>query len=138
MNYPLLISFHSMAPSAALEKTVREKAAKLGVFCKRITSCRVTIQGPHHHRHKGNAIPVRIELTVPGHAIVINRPLKRFSTAISGEHGREAGRPAENHRLTRYETHEDVYATIRDAFDAAVRRMQHYIGRRHAMTRSPH
>lgn len=51
MAYPLQITFRNMAPSAAIEASIREKAAKLEVFYERIMSCRVIVEAPHRHHH---------------------------------------------------------------------------------------
>jgi ribosomal subunit interface protein len=103
MQIPLQISFRNMDASEAVEADVREKAARLSQFYERITSCRVVIDAPHHHHHKGNLYDVRIDLTVPGEEIVVQR---------SGP---------EN------QAHEDVYVAVRDAFNAATRRLQDHV-----------
>ena len=60
----------------------------------------VVVEAPHRHSHKGKMYHVRIDLSLPGREIVV---------------GRE---PEQNH------AHEDVYVAIRDAFNAAVRRLE--------------
>ena len=75
MKIPLKITFRNMEPSKAIEDNIREKAAKLDSFYDRIMSCRVTVEAPHRHHHKGKAYQVRIDLTVPGDELVIDRPL---------------------------------------------------------------
>ena len=100
METPLRISFRNMDPSEAVEANVREKAAKLERFFDRITSCRVVVEAPHRHRHKGKLYNVRIDLAVPGKALVVTH---------SGP---------KNH------AHEDVYVAIRDAFGAAARQLE--------------
>ena len=102
MQIPLQMSFRNMEPSAAIETDVREKAAKLEKFFDRITSCRVMIEAPHRHHHKGKLYQVRIDITVPGQEIVVSH---------EGPH---------NH------AHEDVYVAIRDAFNAAGRQLEDY------------
>ena len=81
MKIPLQITFRDMAPSAAIESNVREKAAKLDELYADIMSCRVIIEAPHHHHHKGKAYSVRIDLTVPGAELVINRAPNRLAAA---------------------------------------------------------
>ena len=102
MQIPLQITFHGMAHSDAIEQRVRDKAAKLERFHSRITSCRVVVEVPHRHHHKGKLFSVRIDLTVPGGELVVNRDSDS------------------NH------AHEDVYVAIRDAFDAATRQLEDY------------
>ena len=102
MQQPLQINFRDIPQSDAVEARVREKAGKLDKFYDQIMTCRVMVEAPHSHHHKGNLYHIRIDLTVPKGEIVINRD------------------PKEQH------AHEDVYVAIRDAFDAARRRLQDY------------
>lgn len=91
-----------MPPSEALENHIREKAEKLDLFHDNLTSCRVIVEAPHRHHRKGKLYHVRIDITVPGGELVINRePSKRAA-------------------------HKDVYVAIRDAFGAARRKLQDY------------
>ena len=66
MQIPLQISFHGMEPSPAIEARIREKAAKLERFHDRIVGCKVVIEAPHRHHHKGKLYNVRIDISVPG------------------------------------------------------------------------
>jgi ribosomal subunit interface protein len=100
MQIPLQISFRNMDPSPAVEARIRERAAKLERFHGRITGCTVVVEAPHRHHHKGKLYTVRIDIGVPGKNVVVDR-----------------GKPI-NH------AHEDVYVAVRDAFDAAVRRLE--------------
>src|SRR5438445_6212402 len=81
MEIPLQIKFHNMAPSQAIEDTIREKASKLDDLYDRIISCRVMVEAPHRHHRKGKAYEVRIDITVPGSELVINRSPKRLKAA---------------------------------------------------------
>jgi ribosomal subunit interface protein len=95
-----------MAPSAAVEAAVRERAEKLKTFGERIMSCRVAVE-LHHRRHQqGNPYHVRVDLKLPQEEIVASRE------------------PAEHH------AHEDVYVAIRDAFDAVRRQIEDHVRRR--------
>ena len=105
MKLPIEITFRDIPRSEAIETAVRAKAAKLEEFYDRIMSCRVVVESPHRHRHKGNIYHVRIDLTVPGKEMVIRRDPKEHSA------------------------HEDVYVAIRDAFDAAKRQLEDYARR---------
>lgn len=100
MEVPLDLTFRNMDPSDAVAERVRERAAKLGRYFDRIHSCRVVVEAPHRHHHKGKLYKVSIEIGVPGHRLVVNR---------------SAGK---NH------AHEDIYVAIRDAFDHARRRLE--------------
>ncbi len=106
MNLPLEITFRSMEPSAAVEAMVREKATKLVRLYEQVMACRVTIDAPHKHHHKGNLYHVSVDVTVPNGELVVSR----------NAHDDHA--------------HEDVYVAVRDAFDAMRRRLEEYARRR--------
>ncbi len=106
MKLPLQVTFRNMAPSAAIETAVREKTAKLESFYEKITGLRVLIEAPHRHHHKGKLYHVRIDLTLPGREIVINR------------------------EPSKHASHQDVYVALRDAFAAARRKLQDSVRRR--------
>lgn len=95
MTIPLQITIRDMAHSEALDASIREKAARLEAFYPNIMSCRVVVEIPHKHKHQGKLFNVRVDVTVPGHELVFNRDL-----------------------------HEDVHVALRDAFDAAKRRLE--------------
>ena len=101
MKLPLQITLRDVPQSDAIQDTIRKKAEKLNQFSDRIMSCRVLVEAPHRHQHKGVLYNVRIDLTVPGSELVVKR-----------------------------EPHEDLYVAIRDAFDAARRRLQSFSRRR--------
>jgi len=102
MEVPLDLAFRNMDPSEAAAERVREKTAKLGQYFDRIHSCRVVIEAPHRHHHKGKIYKVSIEIGVPGQRLVVNRS------------------PDKKH------AHEDVYVAIRDAFNDARRQLEHH------------
>ena len=102
MQQPLQITLRNIPSSEALEADIREKANKLDQFYDHIMSCRVVVELPHAHHHKGKLYHVTIDLTVPGEELVVNRL------------------PHDNH------AHEDVYVAVRDAFNAARRKLQNF------------
>lgn len=100
MQIPLELAFHNMDRSDAVEANVRERVAKLERYFDRIIGCRVVIEAPHKHSRKGKMYEVRIDISVPGKEILVNR------------------NGPKNH------AHEDVYVAIRDAFSAAARQLE--------------
>jgi len=102
MQLPLQITWRGIKHSDAAEAQIREKAEKLDQFYDRIMGCRVMVESPHEHHHKGNLFHIRIDITVPGGEIVVRRSPEAHSA------------------------HEDIYVVIRDAFDAARRQLQDY------------
>ncbi len=102
MQLPLQITFRNIPPSEAIEARIREKLAKLEQVYDRITSCRVVLEAPHSHKHKGKIYAVHIDITVPEGEVVVSH--------TSGD----------KHQ------HEDAYVAIRDAFNAARRQLENY------------
>ena len=100
MQLPLQIHFQNFERSEAIEAAVRKRADKLEQFADTIISCRVTVEAPHRHHHRGKLYHVVIDLRTPGGEIAVSRM------------------PDDEH------AHEDVYVAIRDAFDAAQRQLQ--------------
>ena len=135
MKTPLQITFRNMPRSNAIEENVREKAAKLESLFDGITSCRVIVEAPHRHHYKGKAYVVRIDMVVPSGELVINRAPKRLDAA-KAPHAEELEKDlTEHHEPSKHAAHEDVYVAIRDAFNAAARKLQGYAGRRRGQTK---
>jgi ribosome-associated translation inhibitor RaiA len=106
MQTPLQIAFHGLDRSEATREMIEEKVAWLEEVSDRITGCRVVIEVPHRHHRNGNQYLVRIDLTLPGGEIVVNRE------------------PAQR---TEYS---DLTQAIRDAFDTARRLLEERVHRR--------
>jgi len=102
MQLPLQITFRNMPSSEAVEAKVKQRAIKLKRYFENILSCKVTIEAPHKHHHKGSIFQVNIDVSVPGKEIVVSR---------------ERGL---NH------AHEDIYVAVRDAFAAVRRQLEEY------------
>jgi cold shock CspA family protein/ribosome-associated translation inhibitor RaiA len=100
MQLPVKITLRDMSHSEALEGLIREKASWLESFSDQIISCRVVVEGPVRHHRKGGPFTVRIDLGVPGEDIVVNR-----------------------------QAAEDPYVAVREAFDAARRKLQDHVRR---------
>lgn len=91
------ITIRDLPNSPSLEDHIRKKADKLNQFYQRINSCRIVITMPQKHKHNGKLFCVRIDLTVPGKEIVVNR-----------------------------KKDEDIYVAVRDAFHAVERQLETY------------
>lgn len=130
MMVPLKITFRNMARSRAIEDSIRERAQKLDSFYNHIMSCRVIVETPHRHHHKGKAYVVRIDMSVPGGEIVVNRQAKRLVAARAARAEELEKKLAETHEPGKHAAHEDLYVAIRDAFNAAGRKLQDYARRR--------
>lgn len=129
MEIPLQITFRNLPPSEAIEKNIREKTSKLASFYGPITSCRVMVEAPHRHHHKGKAYQVRIDLAVPRNGIVINHaPIRLSAVKLSESNGFEE-KLSETHERSKHGAHANVYVAIRDAFNAAGRQLRDYARR---------
>jgi ribosomal subunit interface protein len=91
------ITLKNVPHSDAVEAKIREKMEKLNQFSERIMSCRVTVEESQRRHHQGKLFSVRIDITVPGKELVVNRV-----------------------------EDEDCYVAIRNAFDAAKRQLEEH------------
>jgi ribosome-associated translation inhibitor RaiA len=101
MKLPLNIQFLGMDRSGALENTARELAQKLETIAPDIMACRVAIELEQKHKQQGRPYTVRIDLTLPGHELAVNRV-----------------------------QNEDVYVALRDAFDSMRRQLEDVVSKR--------
>lgn len=113
MQTDLQITFRGINPTEAIDTYVRTRASKLERFFDRITGCHVVLDLPHKHKRHGKHLCVRIDMVVPGGELVIARD------------------PAENRQ------HEDLYASIDDAFDDAQRVLEDHVRTQRGDVKSP-
>jgi cold shock CspA family protein len=106
MQLPLQITFRNMESSEAVEDNIRKWVAKLEKVSGDLISCRVVVEAPLPHKHKGGHFHTRIDLALPGKEIVVNRE-------PSAHHG-----------------YVDVYVSLRDAFENARRLLSEEVRRR--------
>jgi ribosomal subunit interface protein len=97
MKLPLQITTRNVSISEFVKDDIREKAAKLDRFSDHIMGLRVMVEAPHRHHRQGVRYLVRIDITTSGAELVIKR-----------------------------QPHEDIYVAVRDAFDAARRKLEDY------------
>lgn len=97
MRIPLQITFRNMPHSDAIEAKVIEKSTKLERFYDRIMGCRVVVEETQRRHHQGNLYSVRIDITVPGKELAVNR-----------------------------QENEDAYVAVRDAFGTAARLLEEH------------
>ena len=125
-----------MAPSEVIEAHIREAAEKLDVFYDEIMRCRVLVETPHRHHRKGKLYHVRIDLTVPGGEFAIKRAPKLISDRpLRFPKAPDDVALEESRELSKYAVHDDIQLTIRDAFDAARRKLQDYARRRRGVVK---
>jgi ribosome-associated translation inhibitor RaiA len=102
MTVPLQTTFRHMPASRIFENRIRELARRLEKFSTHVTRCHVVIQKPHQRASQGALFDVHIDITVPDCVIAIRR-----------SHADDA-------------LHADAYVALRDAFNAARRKLQDY------------
>ena len=93
MQKKLQIVFRSIDQSDAIEEAIHKKVEKLERQHDRITSCRVVLDAPHKHHHKGKLFQVAVTATTPEGDVNVS------------------------------EDQEDLYVAIRDAFNALTRQL---------------
>lgn len=101
MKQTLQIQFHGMEPSAAVEAKARELAAKLDALAPDLMACRVHVDLEQKHKAQGRPYGVRIDLTLAGHELVVNKVQDQ-----------------------------DVYVALRDAFDSMRRQLDEVVRKR--------
>ena len=114
MQIPLKIDFEGgLTSSEALRARIEHEVQKLERFSDRITACRVAVIGRSGHHNHGDLFNVRIQITLPGRAdVIVDR------------------NPDADH------SHEDPYVAVRDAFNAARRKLQDHERRFEGRTKS--
>ena len=100
MRDPVEITLRGVPRSGALERYVGEQARALDRQCDHIQTCHVVVEALHRPRQQGAPFAVRLNITLPGTEVVVNR-----------EHG------------------EDVYIALRDAFEAAGMQLKDHVRR---------
>ena len=109
MRSPVEITLRGVPQSGALERYVGEQARALDRQCDRIQACHVVVEALHRPKQQGAQFAVRLNITLPGTEVVVNR-----------EHG------------------EDVYMAVRDAFEAAGLQLKDHMRRLGSVERRSH
>jgi len=108
MQVPLEISTRWINLSAPLEAELRKRADRLERHTDRITACRIAVERPTgNHHQEGGPFRVRVDITVPGSELVADKQA------------------------------EDLYAAVREAFDAAERQVETWSQRRRGDVKTP-
>lgn len=102
----LSVVFRGLDHSDAVETLVRDEAGKLGKLFDRLIGGTVTIEEPHRHQRQGQGYSVHIRLVAPNVSDIV----------VSHE-------PGDNR------SHDDIYKTVRDAFQAARRQLKERLER---------
>ncbi|MBX9862137.1 MAG: HPF/RaiA family ribosome-associated protein [Hyphomicrobium sp.] len=113
MDTPLDISFKGLDRSTAIEAKIAERAARLEKHFDRMTHCRVVVAAPHKHSHKGKTYEIKIDIGIPGAAPLIV-----------------------THESPVGQAQEDLKIALRDAFDAADRRLDELVDKKNGASRA--
>ena len=97
MEIGLQITARDIEVTDAIRADIEEKAGKLDKYYDRIMRCRVVLESPKRHQHEGKLYNVHIYMTVPGSELMVKRELNK-----------------------------DLYVAIRDAFQAARRKLEDF------------
>lgn len=97
MQVPAQITFRGLPHSDAIKANIEEKIEKLQQYCDNIVSCHVVVELGTKSQHRGNLHNTRITLTIPGKELVTTR-----------------------------NDEEDLYVSIRNAFDDMVRQLENH------------
>jgi putative sigma-54 modulation protein len=100
MTTPVEVHFHGIEKSDAIEQRVRAKVAKLAKHFGRMTSCRVGIEATQRTAQKPKVYQIVIEIGMPSRSPIVVR-----------------------HERTGSNAHEELGLAIRDAFEAALRKV---------------
>jgi ribosome-associated translation inhibitor RaiA len=113
MTFPVRVTWKHHDPSPGVEDYINEQAAKLERVANDILDCHVTVETPHKHKASGNHFLVSVDVRTPGHEFVAKRD------------PREA------------DSHTEVHATIKDAFESLKHQLEHHHGKRRDQQRQP-
>ena len=100
---------HNIDQTQALIDAIQKRPHKLESYCDQGLEGRIILDSPHNNHHKGKVYSVGIEIHSPAGEIRVHQD----------QH--------DNH------AHEDLYVTIRDAFNVAERQLKAAI-RKHRIT----
>jgi ribosomal subunit interface protein len=107
LRMPVQVTFHGMAPSAALEQAILRRAGRLERFHPQLVSCHAVVESAARRRQQGRQFVVRLDIKVAGGKVASNR-----------------------------DRSEDAFVAVRDAFDAARRQLEDATRRRRSAIRA--
>ena len=109
MQRPLQITSRNFILTAPIETQIRKHVEMLETFSDRVTGCHVVLEAPNvHHHRKGGPFNVRIVLDVPKTKLTVN-----------------------------HQNAEDLSIAVREAFDAARRKLEDHVRELRSVVKSP-
>ncbi len=67
------IAYRNVDPTPALESQILRGLERLERSQPRIIACRIMVEVPHPRHVRGNLFRVRLDITGPGHEVVVSR-----------------------------------------------------------------
>lgn len=101
------ITFRDIPSSEAVKSHIEEKIDKLTHFCDKIVACHVVVEYSNKGQHRGNLHNVRLSVDVPGKELI-----------------------------TKHNEAEDLYVSVRDAFEDMVRQLEGYEEQVHGLVKN--
>ena len=98
MQRPVQITSRDFVLTEAMRATIKQHVDDLERYFERLTGCHVVIEAPVHHHRRGGPFNVRIDLRTPAAELSVNK-----------------------------QSAEDLAVAIREAFDAARRRLEDHL-----------
>lgn len=126
------ITFQGLKPSQELRQEIDDRIGWLEQFYPPLMACRVRLQVPHRHRGHGRHMHVHIEMTVPRRPPLVITHEPSLQPAL-----KDAATPATRKRDEIGALHRYAHVAIREAFDAARRRLQDVDSDRRAGPKRP-
>lgn len=129
MKIPPRVILRRMSDTLALEDDIRKRLARLEIFCPTLLGARVLVEPAERHHRDGNRYHVRIDLKVPEEQIIVRQePTGRPKTRVPAvQKLRKQDERDPGHRHAK--------VAVREAFEAARRRLQDYTRRRRGATK---
>ncbi len=71
MQTPVEIVFRHCEPSEEIRDEIAAQLRRLEKFSRRITSCRIVVNGPQTRRRNGDLFQIELRIAMPGHKEVV-------------------------------------------------------------------
>lgn len=130
MIIPVKVTFRNITSTPEVENEIRARTQKLEKFYAPITSCRVLIEASAGRRQKGNPFNVRIGLTVREGEIIVKRAPTLYPSR------QDMGRERMRKEMETQPQRKHLKVAIREAFDAAARRLEDHARRRRSAVKT--
>ena len=107
MQRPVQITCHDFSLTEPVEAEIHRRVAKLESYYDNIIGCKVVVEAPVRHHHRGGPFKVRVELSVPGNDLVVN-----------------------------HKDGQELPVAIREAFSAMRRQLEDYVRQRRGLVKT--